>query len=216
VTKLAARALRNAPQLYPRLPRTIGAHLGPHSPCPSPAPTNHNRNTGSKNADFNFENPQQTKLGARAVPNAPQLYSRLLRTILEHLGPGSPGTWELNFRSDFLRPPMGRTNLMTKPRVQYILLCTLLFCTRLPSKQTCSKPNVASSSLTHYGVSVSHANTQGIQMYRRDNWQVRGIIATRWGSTFSGNIVYVWKQYLVLTHRSRGTRESCRKFSKLP
>jgi hypothetical protein len=109
-TKLAVRVFPYAPQLYARLPRTTGAHLGPHSPCPSPAPTNPNRKTGSKNADFDFENPQQTKLGARAVPNAPQLYSRLLRTIAEHLGRGSPGTWdELNFRSDFLRPPWDAT-----------------------------------------------------------------------------------------------------------
>ncbi len=54
---------------------------------PSPAPTNHNRKSASKNADSNFENPQQTELDARDVPNALQLYPRLRRTIGAHLRP---------------------------------------------------------------------------------------------------------------------------------
>ncbi len=70
-----------------------------------PAPTNHNRKTGFKNADFEFKNPQRTKLAAQAVPNKPQLYPRLPPTIREHLGRGPPRTLELNFRSDFLSPP---------------------------------------------------------------------------------------------------------------
>jgi hypothetical protein len=83
------------------LPRTLGANLGLR---PLPAPTNHDGKTGSKHADFDVIEPQWTRLAARVVPYAPRLYPRLPPTIGEHLGRGPPRTWELNFRSDFLRP----------------------------------------------------------------------------------------------------------------
>jgi hypothetical protein len=91
-------------QMRPNWPQLFPEQLG-RIWVPAPrTPSNHNKNTGSKIADFDFKNPQQTKFAARAVPNAPQSYPRLPPTIKEHLVRGPLGTWELNFRSDFLRP----------------------------------------------------------------------------------------------------------------
>jgi hypothetical protein len=58
------------------------------------APTNHNRRSGSNNAEFDLIEPQWTRLASRAVPNEPRLYPRLPLTIEEHLSCGPPRIWE--------------------------------------------------------------------------------------------------------------------------